>query len=498
MTTTIPAEDKPAKFPQALPMGTALKNSQYHLKRILGQGGFGITYLARDCQNKKAVAIKEFFPPQLLSRSADGQVVLNSNDDEDNSTAFQQGIERFAMEAKTLARFDHPHIVRVLDFFTANNTAYMVMRFEEGTSLSKRLGAGESFTCQQIIQMLMPLLDALETLHNHGFIHRDIKPGNIYLRRDNTPVLLDFGSAREAIYEYTKKLTIFVTPGYAPVEQYVGRSDRQGPWTDIYALGSLLYRLVSDVIPIASSARSLAVLRKKTDPLTPALIAGNSRCPPYMLSAIDRALNVLEQDRPQTIAQWRDMFSPKAWQTQTQIVAEMQKGREVVLRILDKVQFFQAFSAYEKKRIASNYAQLKRCSPGEYLIIQGERGRSFYILLSGEAQVFQNDEATPLATLTPGTLFGEVAFLTNRRRTSHVVATDSAYILEIDKALMERLGSDIREKIKDRIIEQLLSRLDSMNQRIQDAVSSVQLYFDTDGNPPTYQGANDQTILDVP
>ncbi|MGR8948364.1 MAG: serine/threonine protein kinase, partial [Gammaproteobacteria bacterium] len=215
----------------------SLKNNHrlhwYLIDRVLGQGGFGITYLAHDPNLDRYVAVKEYLPMELAVRDGDNSVYPAS---EANGERYKWGLDRFIAEARTLAKFKHPAIVRVLSVFEENNTAYMVMEYERGESFQQVLDQRKDLSEQELLRIIGPLLDGLELIHANGFIHRDIKPANIYIRRDGSPVLLDFGSARQALGEQTKSLTSIVSPGYAPFEQYYSKSDRQGPWTDIYSL----------------------------------------------------------------------------------------------------------------------------------------------------------------------------------------------------------------------------------------------------------------------
>ena len=153
---------------------------------------------------------------------------------------YQWGLDRFIFEAQTLSNFKHPNIVSILSVSEDNNTAYMVMEYEEGVSLKEKLGRRKKLEENELVKTILPILDGLEMVHKSGFIHRDIKPGNIYIRKDGSPVLLDFGSARHALGEKTKTLTSLFTSGYAPFEQYFSKSDEQGEWTDIYGLGATL------------------------------------------------------------------------------------------------------------------------------------------------------------------------------------------------------------------------------------------------------------------
>ena len=279
----------------------------YTIGSVLGQGGFGITYLAHDTNLDQQVAIKEYLPTELATRSADSTVHPLTDAHEDT---YGWGLSRFIAEARTLAKFRDPAIVRVLSVFEANNSAYMVMEYEEGRSLDQAFRMGDLRDEASLRAMLLPLLDGLERIHEEGFIHRDIKPDNIYLRADGSPVLLDFGSARQAIGAETRALTALVTPGYAPFEQYDSSEDaddRQGPWTDIYAMGATLYRGVTGKAPPDAMFRVNAVLEGR-DALVPATQAGAGRFTPAFLAALDSALGFRPETRPQSVAQWRKDF----------------------------------------------------------------------------------------------------------------------------------------------------------------------------------------------
>ncbi len=272
---------------------------EYTLKSVLGHGGFGITYLAFDNNLGKDVAIKEYLPAEFAVRQDGVTVRPRSTTDADD---YQWGLERFVKEAQTLALFRHPSVVPVYRFFQANGTAYMVMEYQRGQSLSElmRRHRGE-FTEEDLMGLMMPILDGLVSVHKVGYLHRDLKPGNIFVREDGTPVLLDFGAARDAVGRKSKNLTSIVTPGYAPLEQYFADGN-QGPWTDIYALSGILYQAVTGRIPPEAPARV------KRDPIQPAVQAGQGRFSEHFLQAIDVALAVEEEQRPQTVNEWRVML----------------------------------------------------------------------------------------------------------------------------------------------------------------------------------------------
>lgn len=283
----------------ALPAGAALH--EYRVEQLLGAGGFGITYLARDLNLDKLVAIKEYLPSELASRSADGSVHPLSTEREGD---YRWGLDRFLQEARTLAKFSHANIVRVLRYFEANATAYMVMEYERGESL-KSLFARTPPNEAVLRRILEPLLDGLAAVHAAGFLHRDIKPDNIFVRADGTPVLIDFGAARNALGAETRALTAILTPGFAPLEQYSGEK-RQGPWTDLYALGGVLFRAVTGKNPPD------AVGRVQADPVPELLGRSAGRFSAQFLRMIGWALALDEKKRPQSVAQWRAGLQPLA------------------------------------------------------------------------------------------------------------------------------------------------------------------------------------------
>lgn len=286
-------------YPDALPPQYRLH--WYVLERVLGQGGFGITYLAQDTNLDQPVAIKEYLPIDVATRRPDATVRARTDDQNER---YRWGLERFLGEARTLARFDHPNIVRVHSVFEFNGTAYMVMRFEEGENFAALLERRRTLPEAELARVLLPILDGLELVHGAGFIHRDVKPDNIHIRADGSPVLLDFGSARLALGR-ARTVTILVAPGYAPFEQYYTSGESQGPWTDIYGLAATCYRAIAGVAPMDAIARSKGILGSTHEILIPAATIGAGRYSAQLLKAIDHALEFAEKDRPQTIAAWR-------------------------------------------------------------------------------------------------------------------------------------------------------------------------------------------------
>lgn len=279
----------------------------YKIEEILGQGGFGITYLAKDSNLDSDVAIKEYLPIELAVRTGDYSVHAISENHDDK---YKWGLDRFITEARTLHKFGHPNIVRVLTVFEANNTGYMVMPYEHGESLQQKLKGKGTLEEAELLRILIPILGGLDVIHRAGFIHRDIKPDNIYIRKDGSPVLLDFGSARQALGIETKTLTSLISPGYAPYEQYYSKSDEQGVWTDIYGLGATLYRAVTGISPMDAVDRSKGILQVNRDNFVLVSEIAKDRYSQRFLKAIDHALKFKPEDRPQSISQWRKEFEP--------------------------------------------------------------------------------------------------------------------------------------------------------------------------------------------
>ncbi|MDR3018904.1 MAG: protein kinase [Delftia acidovorans] len=281
-----------------LPAGVQI--GEYRVLDVIGEGGFGIVYKARDLSLDREVAIKEYMPSALAGRQSSHQVHVRSQ----HRGAFDAGLRSFINEARLLARFSHPTLVHVYRFFEAGGTAYMVMRHYEGQTLGRVLQASSGRIDQaQLSTLLAPLLDVLEVLHAEDCFHRDIAPDNIFVQRDGSPVLLDFGAARRIIGDMTQALTMVLKPGFAPIEQYVDDGAMpQGAWTDIYQVGALIHQAATGRTPATSVARMV------TDPMQPLT---SEQVPGYsdaFLQGMQKALAVRPQDRPQSIAELRSLL----------------------------------------------------------------------------------------------------------------------------------------------------------------------------------------------
>jgi len=310
-------EGAPAQSPIHLEPGTRVGNGRYVLGRVLGHGGFGITYLAFDFELGRKRAVKEYLPRDFATRgSQQKQVTVYSADD------FQHGLNKFLDEANVLVRFaDHPGIVSVLDFFAENDTAYLVMDYLEGLTFKQYLDQqGGSLSAETALAIMMPVMDALEEVHSTGLLHRDISPDNIYITYGKQVKVLDFGAARHAMREHSKSLSVILKPGYAPEEQYRTRG-KQGPWTDVYAVAATLYRAIVGQVPTE------ALERLEADSLAPPSAFGIV-IRPEMEAAIMKALHVRAGDRFQTMRQFQRAIAGSPVSAQADGALEARHYRE--------------------------------------------------------------------------------------------------------------------------------------------------------------------------
>ena len=283
----------------ALPPGTRV--DEFEFGDVLGRGGFGITYLGWDAGNQVEVAIKEYMPIHFAERDPDGYVYPATDDAVED---YEWGMAEFLKEARMLVAFNHPNIVPVRKFFEAHGTAYFAMAYLEGQTLFALLQTKRTLREDRLRELLTRILSGLEEVHSADYLHCDIKPGNIMLRRDGTPVLIDFGAAQAATAAHGSIAPV-VTKGYSPVEQYGGARENYGPWTDIYALGAVFYRAMTGTVP--SDARS----RLDDDRLVPVGRAAKRRYSKELTDAVDWALTVVAEERPQSIAEWSDALESR-------------------------------------------------------------------------------------------------------------------------------------------------------------------------------------------
>ncbi|MDQ3702577.1 MAG: serine/threonine protein kinase [Chloroflexota bacterium] len=286
--------DPAGGYSSALPVGTQLHGARYAVGRVLGQGGFGITYLGSDSRARRPVAIKEFFPHGSVRHGRD----VHPSGGAMTSADFNSARAKFLDEARVLTRFHHPGIVDVYDTFDGNNTAYMVMELLRGRSLLKLLEETGPVPEYETVEYATRAGEALEVVHGANLLHRDIKPDNIMLTDDGRVVLIDFGNARTFAAGKTGRMTTMLTPGYAPLEQY-GQQVRFGPFTDVYALGATLYHLMTGQMPTDATDRATGTALTPPHELTPQVSMGVSE-------AIVWAMAIRIDERPQTAGAFVD------------------------------------------------------------------------------------------------------------------------------------------------------------------------------------------------
>ncbi len=286
-----------AANPPAAPLATHSTVGRYRIEKLLGNGAFGITYLARDVTLERSVAIKEFFPSGLARRADSGTAVVEQPHVAPEKFARER--EHFLREAKIVARVSHPGIVRIIDFIEANNTTYIVMDFIDGRSLADQIATTGLYTPQHTRLLLSQLLPAVEALHGQGVIHGDIKPDNILIQKNGAPILIDFGSAIAQDGSFYNRLT----PGYAAPEQYPGQGEKTGPWTDIYALGAVLFACLTGKTPPAAPDR----VKRAWSP-----VPGRDTIWGGLEKIIESAMTLHATERPQSISQLSALAAGKA------------------------------------------------------------------------------------------------------------------------------------------------------------------------------------------
>lgn len=308
-----------------LPPGSIL-NQRYLLGRVLGHGGFGVTYLALDLDLKIKLAIKEYLPNGFVTRNGTNQHVSVFSGSQEE--AYRDGLNKFLEEAKVLAKFSTmPGIVTVRDYFAQNNTAYLVMYYLEGITFKEFLKRNnERIPYDTALSILFPAMSALGEVHKHNILHRDISPDNIYITKDRQVKLLDFGAARQVLGEQSKSLDVILKRGYAPEEQYRTRG-KQGPWTDVYAAAATFYRAIVGETPPDS------LERLGDDTLLPPSKRGVF-LPPAMEFALMKALSVRAAERYQTMREFFDALMqaqpPRSVTPDPRRPAAFQQGRQTV------------------------------------------------------------------------------------------------------------------------------------------------------------------------
>ena len=282
------------KVTGVLSSGIHLLDGVYQIDRVLGQGGFGITYQGVDTRLNRPVALKEFFPEGCWR---EGTSVISSG--RWTLKTYSDAKQKFLQEGQTLGQFNHPGIVRVFYYFEENNTAYMVMEYLQGRSLADLLKQrGGKLNESEALHYIQTICQGLEVLHQSQFLHRDLKPDNVMLTKDNRVVLIDFGAARDLNPKSSQRFTAMFTPGYAPLEQY-GQSLKFGTFTDIYALGATLYHLLTGVVPPSAVERAAGIELKSVCQLNP-------QVSPHVSLAVSRALAMEVKERTKSVREFLD------------------------------------------------------------------------------------------------------------------------------------------------------------------------------------------------
>ena len=282
-----------------LPVGTRL--AEFEITGVIGEGGFGIVYMTFDHSLRRPVAVKEYMPASIALRGPDGNVAVRARR---HQPTFDTGLRSFINEARLLAQFDHSALIKVHRFWEQNKTAYMAMRYYEGSTLKEIVQRDPARVNEAWLKpMLQSILEALDTLYHENVLHRDISPDNILILESGEAVLLDFGSARQVISDMSQSLTVILKPGYAPIEQYADDSSMtQGAWTDIYSLAAVMYLAIVKRPPPTSVARMV------TDTMTPLASGDYPGFSKPFLAAIDRGLAIRPEQRPQTIDAFRELL----------------------------------------------------------------------------------------------------------------------------------------------------------------------------------------------
>ncbi len=385
--------------PLHLPPRTILLN-KYLIGKVLGQGGFGITYLAWDLNLNVKIAIKEYFPQELATRAAGHSQVSAYTGS--MGTQYEYGLDKFLQEARTLAQFEgHPNIVSVRDFFKANGTAYFVMSYVDGITVKEHLAySGGVLPLDQAHGIIMPVLDALKEVHSVNVLHRDISPDNIFINQKGQVILIDFGAARQAASEKGHSMSIILKPGYAPEEQYRSKGV-QGPWTDIYAVGATFYHLITGIQPPEALERM--VVDELKSPRALGVPIGEAE-----EKGLLTALAIRAADRYQTVADFQAVLMGKhitagppakiptpALETKKQTVPEKSKKSSLGIMIgaaAVVIAGVAVFALWSGGFLGSDTATLTEEPQEDLLIAEGEGEKTDVIIEKDEVASEEHDQ----------------------------------------------------------------------------------------------------------
>ena len=397
----------------ALPAGYVL--GEYVIESVLGHGGFGITYLAKDTRLDSLVAIKEYFPQSFALRDTNATITPLSGDDTAQEN-YQWGLREFLKEAQALAKFKHNNIVRVLRFLEDNGTAYMVMEYEEGESLSGYLKKAGGFLVEsKLLSIFLPILSGLEAVHEAGMLHLDIKPNNIYLRANGKPMLIDFGSARQTKTKSKKNERVALTPGYSAVEQYPDINVKVGPWTDVYSMGATLHRCITGKQPTDAMQRYMSMKEKHIDPMKPATGFDRPNYSGFIREVVVQALRITPKKRP-----------PTAFVMQQGLMGKSMEKGKVVKKPTDA---FRAMNIGVRRIIDTGQDKARKRGFFEKVF--------FFIILSSAIFLFTLQGLLLTGMTSRGQIYD--------RLNSTLVGTQ-AFLLKTEKLLKEKFGIRLRSR----------------------------------------------------
>ena len=398
-----------------LPEGFTLRD-KYSIVKVLGEGGFGITYLATDLVLDVDVCVKELYISGSSSRGAN-MTVLTQNMKEFSFADFK---ERFLQEARQLARFNHNNIVRVLDFFETNNTAYVVMEYLKGRTLKEMVAYNGPFNADESMEIINQLLNAVEVVHNAGMLHRDIKPDNLIITEEGRVVLIDFGSARAYSEEKTISQTAMVSPGFAPLEQYNPNS-RKGTFTDVYSIGATMYFMLTGIRPMNVTERYLEEMKAPHE-LNPSVNMQVS-------SAVMLAMEMKPEDRFRNVAELREALNRKyvppkeEKNVQTETIVEVPAKEEIKVEEAEKPESVKFENKTDKTEIQEDKSQKDEKTtviktPNEEIkLIEEEKTVLTTPKIEAGAKTTPKEEPQNIKTIAPqkksntGLLLGGVAAL---------------------------------------------------------------------------------------
>jgi serine/threonine protein kinase/uncharacterized protein YjiK len=377
------------------------KLGDYVIQSVLGHGGFGITYLGLDTQLGSQVAIKEYFPQAFCIRSGSSAILPLANASTSTVEDYRWGLQEFLKEARALAQFKHNHIARVLRFLEANDTAYMVMEYEAGESLADYLRQHGGFLDEpMLLSVFLPILSGLQAVHDTGLLHLDIKPENIYLRTNGQPMLIDFGSARQAKLSPGGQQKMALTPGFAALEQYPNQGEL-GPWSDVYSVGATLYRCITGKQPLDALERHHTIKRSTIDPLTPATKFERPYYSPHIRACVDLAIKLQPPGRPQSaFALQQGLMGKDITQAKraSQSIYRFRSGFVGIINAVAPGKRGRKFSAFEKSVAFGVFL-------ATIVVITPKLLVDTYTIT--EAELYDQIDTTKAALLTAATEFGQ-------------------------------------------------------------------------------------------